>query len=380
MAYQSLIFGIAAVLCAGLLAFTLTPIVRVLAYKIGAIDVPKDNRRMHKKPTPRIGGLAIFIAFLLTTVVFCPINNTMIAIWAGGGLLVLIGILDDCRGINAWLKLLVQIAAAGIAISQDIVIRHINFFGIHVELGYLAIPITVLWIVGLTNAINLIDGLDGLACGVSAICSISLFTVTLLFAEPQYALLTAIVAGTCLGFFPFNANPAKIFMGDAGALFLGYTFSILSISGIFKLHAVLSFIIPLSIFGLPLFDTVLAFTRRILHGKSPFSADRGHLHHKLVDMGFGHKQSVRILYAICGILGISAILFTDENLYRAGFVVIVTLIIFFIIFRLLKNPVTRSLTGLENSDTRATGNGFASYKEAEEKIHKEMEKSGWEEK
>ncbi|MBR6558000.1 MAG: undecaprenyl/decaprenyl-phosphate alpha-N-acetylglucosaminyl 1-phosphate transferase [Clostridia bacterium] len=380
MAYQSLIFGIAAVLCSGLLAFTLTPIVRVLAYKIDAIDVPRDNRRMHKKPTPRIGGLAIFIAFLLTTIVFCPINSTMITIWAGGGLLVLIGVLDDRRSINPWLKLLVQFAAAVIAVFQDVVIRHINFFGIHIELGHLAIPITILWIVGLTNAINLIDGLDGLACGVSAICSISLFTVTLLFAEPQYALVTAIVAGSCLGFLPFNANPAKIFMGDTGALFLGYAFSILSISGIFKLHAVLSFIIPLSIFGLPLFDTILAFTRRIIHGKSPFSADRGHLHHKLIDIGFGHKQSVRILYAICGILGISAILFTDENLSKAGFMIIVTLIITFIIFKLLKNPVTRSLTGLENNDTRATGNGFASYKEAEEKILRDMEKSGWEEK
>ena len=350
MAYQDLIFGIAAVLCAGLFSFTLTPLVRVFAYKIGAIDIPKDNRRMHKKPTPRIGGLAIFIAFLIATFVFCRVNPTMVAIWTGGALLVFIGVLDDCFGLNAWLKLLVQITAAVIAISQGVVIEHINFFGRHIGFGYLSIPITMIWIVGLTNAINLIDGLDGLACGISAICSVSLFAVTLLFAEPEFALITAIIAGCCIGFLPFNANPAKIFMGDAGALFLGYAFAILSISGIFKLHAIISFVIPLSIFGLPLFDTTLAFTRRILKGKSPFSADRGHLHHKLVDMGFGHKQTVRILYAVCGILGISAILFTDRNLYKAGFVVIAALIVFIIVYALLKNPATRVLTGLENKD------------------------------
>ena len=274
----------------------------------------------------------------------------MVAIWTGGALLVFIGVLDDCFGLNAWLKLLVQITAAVIAISQGVVIEHINFFGRHIGFGYLSIPITMIWIVGLTNAINLIDGLDGLACGISAICSVSLFAVTLLFAEPEFALITAIIAGCCIGFLPFNANPAKIFMGDAGALFLGYAFAILSISGIFKLHAIISFVIPLSIFGLPLFDTTLAFTRRILKGKSPFSADRGHLHHKLVDMGFGHKQTVRILYAVCGILGISAILFTDRNLYKAGFVVIAALIVFIIVYALLKNPATRVLTGLENKD------------------------------
>ena len=138
-------------------------------------------------------------------------------------------------------------------------------------------------IVGLTNAINLIDGLDGLACGVSAICSFSLLTVMVLKGEYAVALMTAMVVGSCLGFLPFNSNPAKIFMGDTGALFLGYTMAVIAVSGIFKLHTVISFMIPLSIFGLPICDTAFAFIRRIAHGKSPFSADRGHLHHKLID-------------------------------------------------------------------------------------------------
>ncbi|MBP5236433.1 MAG: undecaprenyl/decaprenyl-phosphate alpha-N-acetylglucosaminyl 1-phosphate transferase [Clostridia bacterium] len=352
MLLQQIIFGIVSVQCAGLLSFSLTPIVRVLAYKIGAIDVPRDDRRMHQIPIPRIGGLAIFISFFLTTLVSCEISGTLISIWAGGALLVFIGILDDKKSLNPWIKLIFQLLAAGIAVFENIKIEHINLFGTQIDFGFMSIPITIIWIVGMTNAINLIDGLDGLACGVSAICSVSLFTIALLFAEPQFAILTGIIAGCCIGFLPFNTNPAKIFLGDSGALFLGYAFSILSISGVFKLHTMLAFMIPFIVFGLPLLDTILAFFRRIFHGKNPFSGDRKHIHHRLVDMGFGHKQSVRILYAICGILGISAIMFTDRNLFRAGIIVIAALVIFIVLFLLLKNPATRPLTGLGNFDTK----------------------------
>ena len=352
MLLQQIIFGIVSVQCAGLLSFSLTPIVRVLAYKIGAIDVPRDDRRMHQIPIPRIGGLAIFISFFLTTLVSCEISGTLISIWAGGALLVFIGILDDKKSLNPWIKLIFQLLAAGIAVFENIKIEHINLFGTQIDFGFMSIPITIIWIVGMTNAINLIDGLDGLACGVSAICSVSLFTIALLFAEPQFAILTGIIAGCCIGFLPFNTNPAKIFLGDSGALFLGYAFSILSISGVFKLHTMLAFMIPFIVFGLPLLDTILAFFRRIFHGKTPFSGDRQHIHHRLVDMGFGHKQSVRILYAICGILGISAIMFTDRNLFRAGIIVIAALVIFIVLFLLLKNPATRPLTGLGNFDTK----------------------------
>ena len=352
MLLQQIIFGIVSVQCAGLLSFSLTPIVRVLAFKIGAVDVPRDDRRMHQIPIPRIGGLAIFISFFLTTLVSCEISGTLISIWTGGAVLVFIGILDDKKNLNPWIKLVFQLLAAGIAVFANIKIEHINFFGTQVDFGFMSIPITIIWIVGMTNAINLIDGLDGLACGVSAICSVSLFTIALLFAEPQFAILTGIIAGCCIGFLPFNTNPAKIFLGDSGSLFLGYAFSILSISGVFKLHTMLAFMIPFIVFGLPLLDTILAFFRRIFHGKSPFSGDRQHIHHRLVDMGFGHKQSVRILYAICGILGISAIMFTDRNLFRAGIIVIAALLIFIVLFMLLKNPSTRPLTGLGNYDAK----------------------------
>jgi len=333
-----LINGFVALILAGLIAFTTTPFVRLFAYKIGAIDVPRDNRRMHKHPIPRLGGLAIFTAFTVTTMLFCDYSPIMPVLWFGGLVIVVLGVLDDVFRLNALLKLVVQIAVAFIPVSQGFTIEYINFFGKYINFGVFAIPVTVLWVVGLTNAINFIDGLDGLSCGISAICSLSLFFVTLVMAEPESALLTAILAGSCLGFLPFNTNPAKIFMGDTGALFLGYILAVLSIGGLFKFHAVMSFMVPLSIFALPIFDTVFAVFRRILHGKSPFAPDRGHLHHRLIDMGFNQKQSVYILYSICGILGISAVLFTGENFVRAIVLILVGLAIFFGNLALLKYP------------------------------------------
>ncbi len=347
MEYTQLIYLAAALVLAGLITFTTTPAVSVLAYKIGAIDVPKDERRMHKKPIPRIGGLAIFAGFVVATLVFCDVTPELKAIYLGGLIIVGVGVIDDVFRINAWIKLAAQIGVALIAVSQGVVVEFINFFGTYVPFGVWSIPVTVLWIVALTNAINLIDGLDGLACGVSAICSVSLLMVMLLKGEYVVALLTAIVVGSCIGFLPFNSNPAKIFMGDTGALFLGYTMAVISVTGVFKLHTVISFMIPLSIFGLPICDTAFAFIRRIAHGKSPFTADRGHLHHRLIDMGFNQKQSVRILYAVCGILGTSAIMFTAEHFTRALIVIAAGFIIFLVNFLILRHQDDRAKMGLE---------------------------------
>lgn len=363
MLTTELIYLFAAVALAALVAFTITPSVSVLAHKIGAIDVPRDNRRMHKKPIPRIGGLAIFAGFVVATLVFCEMTPELIAIYVGGLIIVAVGVIDDVSPINAWLKLAAQIVVALVAVSQGVVLEYINFFGTYIHFGVLSIPITVLWIVGLTNAINLIDGLDGLACGVSAICSMSLLLVMLLKGETAVAMLTAVLVGACIGFLPFNSNPAKIFMGDTGALFLGYTLAVISVSGVFKMHTVIAFVIPLSIFGLPLLDTTFAFTRRILHGRSPFSADRGHLHHKLIDLGFNQKQSVRILYAICAILGTSAIMFTEENFGRAIIIIAVGFAIFLINFIILRHKSVRGKMGLELHDPVDSDN----YKKREDK-------------
>ncbi len=346
-----IIYSLCAVLCAVLLAFVLTPIVRVLAIKIRAIDVPTDGRRMHHKPIPRTGGLAIFLAFAVATLSFCKPDRDLVTILIGGGTLVLLGMLDDIYRLNAFLKLIVQIIVALFAVSQGITIDFIGFGGQYIPFGGWSVLITVIWIVGLTNAVNFIDGLDGLACGVSAISSASLFLVMLLSGSSvAHCTFTAILVGACVGFLPFNVNPAKIFMGDTGALFLGYTLSILSIVGVFKTDMILAFFIPLSIFGLPLADTAIAIIRRIAHGKSPFEADRGHLHHKLIDMGFGQKQSVRILYAVCAMLGLSAVMLTNRAWFGGGLVLVVALIAFMIIYHIMKTPHLRMHSSIYNSD------------------------------
>jgi UDP-GlcNAc:undecaprenyl-phosphate GlcNAc-1-phosphate transferase len=376
MTLTNFVYSALAVLCAGLIAFTMTPPVRVLAFRIGAVDIPLDQRRMHKKPIPRIGGLAIFFGFTASTMIFCNPTKELLTIWIGGFVLVALGILDDVFRLPAMLKFVVQIGAAVIAVVNGVVIDHISIGGNYVMFGVWRIPITILWIVGLTNAINLIDGLDGLACGVSAISSASLFCVVLLNGDLHSAMITAILTASCIGFMPFNKNPAKIFMGDTGALFLGFTLAVMSVQGVFKLHTVISFLVPLSIFALPLLDTTVAIIRRVAHGKSPFSPDRGHLHHKLVDMGFTQKNAVRILYAICALLGLVAVVFTDtifdsSRLVKAVLVLILALIVFLFNYLIIKSPNLRVHTGLFDDEPLpdTPKNLGDTLKEVKHKIH-----------
>lgn len=376
----SVILAVVAVVCAALVSYTTTPPVRLLAFRIGAIDIPTDARRMHKKPIPRIGGLAIFAGFLVATLVFCEPSSQLFAIWIGGGIIVILGILDDIFRLPALIKLVVQLCVAGIAVSFGILIEHITLFGAHIEFGYFAIPITILWIVGLSNAINLIDGLDGLSCGISAITSISIFIVMLITGDYTAALITAILTGSCLGFLPYNKNPAKIFMGDTGALFLGYTLSIISVQGLFKLHTMLSFLVPLSIFALPIFDTLVAIIRRVLHGQSPFHPDRGHFHHKLVDMGFTHKEAVKILYAISGIMGLVAATYTEAmfqesvtRIWKTVVLLVAALFILILIFICMKKPSTRILSGLAEHVSEIKLEAEKQEREAKEKAEAEAE-------
>lgn len=365
---NGLLYGFLALICAILLAYTLTPIVRVLAFKLGAIDIPRDNRRMHKKPIPRIGGLAIFLSFFITCLLFCNIDHQILTVLCGSSLMVMLGVLDDIYSLNPWLKLIWQLGVALATVLSGIKIEQINFGGTFIELGVWSIPISMFWIAGLTNAINIIDGLDGLSCGVSTISSISILLVIVIQGgDYTSALITLILIGSCFGFLPFNKNPAKIFMGDTGALFLGYTLAVISVEGMFKAHTLISLIVPLIIFALPLTDTTFAIIRRLLAGKSPFSADRGHLHHRLVDMGFTQKESVKILYSICGILGLVAVFMCDKMfhvsiLVKSVSVALIALAIFFVYIMILKNPVDRAHTGLiEDADeslpeTKNSGN------------------------
>ena len=312
----------AALLCAFVVSFLMCPMVKSFAYKIGAIDVPKDNRRMHKKPVPRLGGLAIFLGFIVSMLLFVKIDHQMQGILLGASIIVVLGVVDDMSPLRAYFKFCVQIFAALVAVFHGVVIQTLSNPNVFAEspywdLGWLAVPITVLWIVGITNAVNLIDGLDGLACGVSTISAISMLVIALLVSEGDVALVMASLVGACLGFLPFNNNPAKMFMGDTGSTFLGYILATISIQGLFKYYAIVSFAVPFLILGLPMFDTLFAIIRRLAHGQNPMAPDRGHIHHRLIDMGLNQKQAVAALYVISSILGLSAVVLTSSGAIKA---------------------------------------------------------------
>lgn len=311
-----------ALLVAGMVSFLTTPVVKTFAYKVGAIDVPKDERRMHKVPIPRLGGLAIFIGFMISILLFVRITPEMRSILLGAVIIVVLGVVDDITPLPAMLKFVVQIVAALIPALNGVTIlafSNPNIFSdnLYWVLGNLSIPFTVLWIVAITNAVNLIDGLDGLANGVSAISAATMLVIALVGGQTQVAIVLAALVGACVGFMPYNMNPAKMFMGDTGATFLGYILATMSIQGLFKYYAVISFVVPFLILGLPIFDTAFAFIRRIAHGQSPMHADRSHIHHRLIDMGLNQKQAVATLYVISAILGLSAVVLTTGGEQKA---------------------------------------------------------------
>lgn len=344
MLTRQVLFMIFAFIVSFAFTFATTPLVRRFAFKIGAIDIPKDNRRMHKKPTPRIGGLAIIFGFTVATLCFAQPSRQLYGTLAGVAIIAVMGVIDDCKNLPAKLKFVIQIIAALVVVfAGDIkidVFTNPNFLSDNpywVLPEWLSVTLTVIWIVFITNAVNFIDGLDGLAAGVSAIMSISLVFISIRVGEYSIAILGIALMGSCFGFLPFNFNPAKIFMGDTGSTFLGFMLATLSIQGVFKSYAVISFAVPLLILGLPLFDALFAMIRRILRGQSPMTADRGHLHHRLVDMGFSQKQTVFILYAISGVLGITAVLLAESGVLRALLLVICVLILLLIGSMLGKN-------------------------------------------
>ena len=314
---------IAAFAVAAVLSYFFTPPVKSFAHKVGAIDVPKDARRMHKKPIPRLGGLAIYGGFLCSILIFGQLDETMLCVLLGAAIIVALGIFDDVLALGAKLKFVVQIVAAAIPVCigdlQIGLFTNLNPLSDtpFVHLGILAVPATIIWIVGITNAVNLIDGLDGLAVGVSSIAAITMLAVALLTGNMPIAITMAALAGACIGFMPYNLNPAKIFMGDTGSTFLGYMLATVSIMGLFKFYAVISFAVPFLILGLPIFDTANAIIRRVAAGRSPMSPDRGHVHHKLIDMGFNQKQAVAILYAISATLGLTAVVLTSSGEVKA---------------------------------------------------------------
>lgn len=320
---------------AGIISLIATPWVRKLAFKIGAVDIPKDNRRVHKEPMPLIGGLAIAMGVFISIFIFMPIDKTTISILLGGLVIIIAGIIDDIKELRPRYKMLFQILAAIILILGDVKVDFItNPFakgsGI-VYLNWLSIPITLFWVVGITNTLNFIDGLDGLSAGVAMISSLSLMIVAGKFGYASVIILAATVAGSCLGFLPYNFNPAKIFMGDTGALFLGFMLAAISIEGVMKSVAAIAVIAPILILGVPIFDTTFAIFRRLLNGQSVATADKGHLHHRLLNRGFSQKKSVLILYGMSAIFGVFAILIASANskqsVYLAMSMLVLTVLI-----------------------------------------------------
>lgn len=292
------------------LAFLVTPIAIKVAPKVGAIDVPKDNRRMHKKAMPRFGGMAIFAGVFVSMILLLHTSQKIMIILAGGTVMYLLGVIDDIKNLRARTKFLVQIAVATCMYLGDIRVSFLsNFFGYgRAELNtVICFVVTVIWIVGITNSVNLVDGLDGLAAGTVAIASLCIAYVG--YIHGMYLSTSALLAlaGGALGFLPFNFHPSKIFMGDSGSLFLGFMMSTLSIIGLVKQATVVAVIIPVLVMGFPIFDTVYAIFRRIVKGRPIMEADKMHLHHRLMTLGYGQRRATLMLYCVSGIMGVSAV-------------------------------------------------------------------------
>ena len=320
-----------------------TPLVKHLAIKWKAIDVPKDGRRMHKSPIPRLGGLAIIFGFIVSMICFGTMTRGVISILIGALIIAIMGIVDDIKALDAKPKFFIQIlAAAVVIIGGDMKIQAFTNPFLWSDSAYLILPewisviLSIIWIVFITNSVNFIDGLDGLAAGVSAIMSVSMVFIATQLGEYYVAVIGVALMGSCFGFLPYNFNPAKIFMGDTGSTFLGFILASLSIMGVFKSYAIISFAVPLLILGLPMFDAIFAMVRRVSKGQSPMQADRGHLHHRLIDMGFSQKQSVFILYIISGVLGLSAIVLAESGSFRA-MLLLASVLVVILIGGLLKN-------------------------------------------
>ena len=327
-----------AFLLAFIVTFMATPYTIKLAHKVGAVDVPKDERRMHKKAMPKFGGPAVILGFLISTIYLLIVMSMeksinlfgfeqygmkLLGMFLGILIISIVCIVDDIRTIKPRTKLLGQILAAVVAVIFGIRIGDISLasFNISGANEILSCIITIIWIVGVTNAINLIDGLDGLSSGISVISSISLMIIFVLNGSPLVAIiLITALAGALVGFLPFNFAPAKTFIGDTGSNFLGFTLSIVSILGVAKTYTIAVIVLPIIVLALPIFDTIWAIIRRVIKGKSIkaiFKADKGHLHHRIIAKGFNQKQAVLILYGISAVFGIFAVILIDSGIWKA---------------------------------------------------------------
>ena len=316
-----------------IISFVLSPLARRLAIRVGALDVPKETRKIHNKPMPYFGGLAIYVAIISCMFVYMPHNSTNYYIMAGATIIVLAGVIDDMYDMPAKVKLLIQILAALVAIKGGVQIHFItnplSETGMSYLFNGLSFIITLFWIVGITNTINLIDGLDGLASGVASIAATTLLFTAARLGHDFIVMQCAIIAGASLGFLPFNFNPAKIFMGDTGSLLLGYMLAVTSVSGMVKSVAAIALAVPVFALGLPILDTAFAIIRRYLNKKPIMEADKDHLHHKLMRFGLNQRQTVLVMYFISMLLGSVSVIIADTEPFIGIMVATIVVIVAF---------------------------------------------------
>jgi UDP-GlcNAc:undecaprenyl-phosphate/decaprenyl-phosphate GlcNAc-1-phosphate transferase len=294
--YQAAVVGFAV---AFLLAVLLTPVVSQAAWMTGVVDASKDERRLHDRPTPLLGGLAILGAIIIPSVALGH-NHGFWGIVAGATLMCALGALDDIRPLPAGAKLLGITAIAVIPASLDVTIDHVTLPLVGAfDLGIWQYPLTVLWIVAIANIVNFIDGLDGLAAGFCAIASITFAILSASLGRVDAAAISAIVAGAAIGFLIYNFNPATIFMGDSGSLMLGYLLAALSIQGVLKTAAAVSLVFPLVVLALPILDTSFVILKRLKYRQPIYQADRWHFHHRFANIGFSQRRTALYLYAWC---------------------------------------------------------------------------------
>ena len=318
-------------------AFVATPVAMWLAKRLGAIDQPGAARRVHARPIPRGGGLAVAVAFVGVGLVALRLvegldrapelgslgSREIIVLFGGAALAAVLGFADDVLQLRARWQLLLQLVLAGVAVGGGVTIAAVNnpFGGGVIAFAQpFAVVFTVLWVVGMINSINFIDGLDGLSSGISLIAALTLGAISLTTSldQPEVALFCAVLAGSLAGFLPRNFHPARVFIGTSGVYLIGFALGILSILGTAKVA------VAMLVLGVPIIDTFWIIVRRLLAGQSPFTPDRGHLHHRLLDLGLGHRDVVLVIYALCGVLAVlSLVLSGTGQLYAfVGFVVV----------------------------------------------------------
>jgi len=330
------------------LCWALTPLSGIVARKIGAIDIPKDDRRMHDKPVPRFGGLAIFLSVsvlvLAIKFIFFPFSflsrlydepvDLIMTIFIGGVLIFVVGTIDDIKPLSAMVKLLGQCACACVTFALGIRIEIISLLGMSFaqdSMGgvILSLVVTVVWIVAIINMINLIDGMDGLAAGVVGIAALAIAYSGYIHGQYTVTLLMCAVAGASFGFLPVNFYSAKMIMGDSGAMFLGYMLASVSVIGPTKGATLVASFVPILVLGVPIFDTVFAILRRRLRGEPIFKPDKGHLHHQLYSLGMGQRRTVLMIYGVCSVMGVAAIIFSRRLYIESAFLFIVALLFIF---------------------------------------------------